>query len=327
MKLIFVLACACLLFACSKGNEQTTEYSWEINADDATPFISGNVEGINFKFCLLNEKGSPFTELLTGKNFSFYFELANHRKSDSLTIDGGLLGALYDEGFCGIRFPNQTAATFPFNKPECSADLYHLYGNNNRYAVTIPWRDSLDRRTVEACSVESLHNSLLPKGMYSAEFTHTFAFSGINQQQAPLSIGPLTFRINFEVRDTISVPVKSYFPSADTSCHWSGIILDDVMLIDSTQQLEQFLFCSKGSYNTVDLTKNTLLLTGISATAEVNKIESKLYQTSDTEYILKLNIHLNDNDISGNWAVSVTTPKLPEGSSVKLVTDYIKPQK
>ena len=96
MKLIFVLACACLLFACSKGNEQTTEYSWEINADDATPFISGNVEGINFKFCLLNEKGSPFTELLTGKNFSFYFELANHRKSDSLTIDGGLLGALYD---------------------------------------------------------------------------------------------------------------------------------------------------------------------------------------------------------------------------------------
>jgi hypothetical protein len=300
---------------------------WEINADDATPFISGNVEGINFKYCLLNENGSPFTELLTGKNFSFCFEITNYRKSDSLTIDGGLLGALYNEGFCGISSPNQSAATFPFDKPECSAEPYHLYGKNNRYTVNIPWRDSLDRRIVGTCSVESRHNALLSEGAYSTEFSHTFDFYDINQQQAPLSIGPLTFRINFEVRDTISVPLKSYFPSADTSCHWTGVSLDNVMLIDSTQQLAQFLICSKGTYNTIDLTKNTLLLTGISATAEVDKIESKLYQTSDTEYILKLNIHLNDKEIPGNWAVSVTTAKLPEASSVELVTNYIKPEK
>jgi hypothetical protein len=325
LKQIFILTCFCVSLSCSKESDHRQEYHWEIGIDGATSIIDGNIEGINFKFCLLDEQGRPFTEFLHGENFSFYFEMINYRKSDSLALDGGLLGSLYDNGFGGVVMSGSTH--FSFDRPECPDSLLPLCGKNNRYSLTAPWNDDgNDRWTVGVCSVVNLHRTPLSRGIYSTEFTRTFDFVDIHGNPSALSIGPLIFKINFEVKDSVHVTTKDYALAADTSCKWIGIASDRVITVDSIQQLSQYVSCvNNKTINYIDLSKNTLLLAAGNVDAGIKKIENRLYRIAAEEYVLKVIVSVDDKPENKAWTVSTLVAKLPETSSVQLLTEIRRP--
>ena len=325
-KRIFILACFCASLACSKESHRAQEYYWEIGIDSATSVIDGNIDGINFKFCLLDERGLPFTELLRGENFRFYFEMINYRKSDSLALDGGLFGELYDNGFGGVLMSGATH--FSFDRPECPDDLLPLFGKDNRYTLTIPWNDDgRDNRDVGACRVANLHRPPLPKGKYCTEFTHAFDFVDVNGKPTDLSIGPLTFKINFEVKDSVHIPTETYVLAADTSCKWIEIATDSVITVDSTRQFNRHVSCVNSQQgNHIDLSKNTLLLAAGNVDAGIDKIESRLYRIADARYVLKVTLSINNKTENNKWTVSTCAAKLPQAASVKLLTEIRRPQ-
>ena len=55
--------------SCNKDDDQL----WEISPDGKQAVIERKINGLAFKFCLLNEKGEPATVFKEGENFSFYF--------------------------------------------------------------------------------------------------------------------------------------------------------------------------------------------------------------------------------------------------------------
>ena len=172
---------------------------WELLSGDTITAIECIVDSIEFKFCLLDENGVSATKFKEGENFSFYFKITNH-SSDSLEISGQFAGYFIYGGFCMVMSQDGDSIGFPFES--CFCDLvirpYPFYENDD-YELTIPWSD--DREILHKsmlCTLNGFNQQNLPKGKYYTEFSHVFWF-GIVPENLSRQIGPLTFKINFEI--------------------------------------------------------------------------------------------------------------------------------
>jgi len=67
------------------GCGQDDNNLWEISPYSKSSVIQKEVNGIEFKFCLLNEKGEPATVFKEGENFSFRFSIKN-LNDDTITV-------------------------------------------------------------------------------------------------------------------------------------------------------------------------------------------------------------------------------------------------
>ena len=72
--LLFIGSVAC--------GDTMDDLSWEISPDSKSQVIEKEVNGIIFKFCLLDEQGKSATVFNEGENFSFYFSVTNSSKKD-----------------------------------------------------------------------------------------------------------------------------------------------------------------------------------------------------------------------------------------------------
>ncbi len=77
----FILLLALVVAGCEKDDEQILE----ISPASKTAVIQKEVDGIEFKFCLLNEKGEPATVFKEGENFTFFFSFKNNL-ADSIIV-------------------------------------------------------------------------------------------------------------------------------------------------------------------------------------------------------------------------------------------------
>ncbi len=82
----FILLLALVGAGCEKDDEQILE----ISPASKTAVIQKEVDGIEFKFCLLNEKGEPATVFKEGENFSFLFAMTN-KSGKKLYLDNRFL--------------------------------------------------------------------------------------------------------------------------------------------------------------------------------------------------------------------------------------------
>ncbi len=80
-KFIFFSAIALWLFAAT-GCDKEDEQIWEIYPDRQQTVIEHKMNGIVFKFRLLNEQGKPATVFKEGENFTFSLSLNNITHSD-----------------------------------------------------------------------------------------------------------------------------------------------------------------------------------------------------------------------------------------------------
>ncbi|MDR0559309.1 MAG: hypothetical protein LBG92_04015, partial [Prevotellaceae bacterium] len=106
--------------------------------DQEASIIEKKIDGISFKFCLLNEQGEPATVFNEGENFSFYFSVTNCSKKD-FYHNGYLI--LSDKKFLRVY----GSSGFDFGKsykPLPQTDIgiaAYPFDDGDVYTVKVPW--------------------------------------------------------------------------------------------------------------------------------------------------------------------------------------------
>ena len=85
LKISFIFLFLSLMGA---GCEKDDELLWEISPDSETAVIQKEVDGIEFKFCLLNEQGEPATIFNEGENFTLQFSFKNNTPDTIVATPG-----------------------------------------------------------------------------------------------------------------------------------------------------------------------------------------------------------------------------------------------
>ena len=163
--------------------------SQEIGDENAV--ILKEVDGIEFKFCLLNEAGEPATIFNEGENFTFQFSIKNNLDT-TLYYDNSLFN---EESFCEVKDCNRSFG-IPYKKPVVIELIGKVtFGIPTGYTTerNIKWIPDDDIWTIGFISFKKDNDSFLSKGTYYTEFSHVFDFDTVRTDK-------LTFKINFEIR-------------------------------------------------------------------------------------------------------------------------------
>ena len=186
---VFLLLFSLMGAGCEKEEEQI---------NNAT--IQKEIDGIKFKFCLLNEQGKPDTIFNQGENFSFYFSVTNNSREKYYFYPGY---AYYnDVEFCKVYDSNSQSKGKPY-KVNTVLDIgagAYPFDIGDSYIFEQPWAD--DRDSIwdwGEGTFESTHQKPLDKGNYYTEFQYRFRFARSNNQPA-LFTDTLKFKINFKIQ-------------------------------------------------------------------------------------------------------------------------------
>jgi hypothetical protein len=112
--------------------------SWEIFLDSESPVIEKEIEGIIFKFCLLNEQGKPAIVFKEGENFSFNFSVTNKSKKNFF-FDAYLLA--FNETFLGV-YSSSNKDLGKSYKPFIHTDIgiaAYPFNDGDSYSFMVPW--------------------------------------------------------------------------------------------------------------------------------------------------------------------------------------------
>jgi len=122
-------------------------------------------------------------------------------------------------------------------------------------------------------------------------------------------------KINYPV----DIPFTEY-SLANTSCRWMNLPYDEqIIIINSSEELENYIFCSEGSYPEIDFSKHTLLLVNSKTNHRICEITTtSLQQLSSSKYELNINITSNDADDTQEWSTAFIVEKLEGRSNVEL---------
>jgi hypothetical protein len=197
---ILKLSAIILLFSYLTAGCQKDEI-WELQIGDEETVILKEVNGVEFKFCLLNEQGEPATVFNEGENFTFQLTIKNNKEESLPFFDSGFLKL---KDFFAVNSKNKY-----FGKPylydlstDSNFDTYpilHWLQADSISSFTDTWiNDNNDRLKMEGKSIFPL-NSPLGKGRYYTGFTYNFTY-GFQDKDPVYESGKLTFIINFEIK-------------------------------------------------------------------------------------------------------------------------------
>jgi hypothetical protein len=137
--------------------------------------------------------------------------------------------------------------------------------------------------------------------------------------EGPVDLSEWRFIVSYP----IDIPFTKY--SLTTSCQWVNLNYDEkVTIINSTEELTNYISCMEGSYHAIDFSKYTLLLASGETTNGISKIiVNDLQQLSCKEYELSIKVLLNDTTVIKKWIIALTMKKVSEESHVELkITTY-----
>ncbi len=163
---------------------------FELRAGDKNAVIVKEVDGIEFKFCLLNEQGEPATVFNEGENFTFSFVIKNNLDT-TIYFDETLLNA---NGFFEVKNRNES-----FGKPYELIGIYEVglvaLGIPKGLTSGIKMKWIPDEKFWNYDNFEFSKNNYdyLKKGVYYTSFSNTFDFGSVKTDK-------LTFKINFKIK-------------------------------------------------------------------------------------------------------------------------------
>jgi hypothetical protein len=192
--LLLIPICVVLLGAgCEKD-----ENLWEISPDSKSAVIQKEVDGIEFKFCLLNEKGEPATVFKEGENFSLFFSIANNR-DEKLYFYPSYAYSNENE-FCKIFNSSGQDIGKPFlfsGVDKIGIGAYPLFDSENVCVFEQKWLDYRDSTwRWKYGYFESAKQGILMKGSYYTGFNQRFEFSG----DTHFYTDTINFLINFKIK-------------------------------------------------------------------------------------------------------------------------------
>jgi len=187
---IFKLSLIALLFSLISAGCQKDDI-FELDIGDENAVIQKEIDGIEFKFCLLNEQGEPSTIFDEGENFTFQFSIKNKTGENLIFHDYSFYE---DTDFFSVHNSTQN-----FGRPFELLTGY-LTSNEMRYihdemssSFTCRWQENRDKFFAMHGAFKGLNKMPLENGKYITNFTHNFHFGNVET-------GKLTFKINFKIK-------------------------------------------------------------------------------------------------------------------------------
>jgi len=194
----FILLFTALFFLSITACKDTTDsLSFDISPDSKSQVIEKEVDGIAFKFCLLNEQGKPATVFNEGENFSFYFSVTNKTNKKLYFIPEFAHTNIIDNEFCVVFTSDSQRIGRPFNflgYDKIGIGAYPFDPETN-YVFEQQWIDKQDSTWGWKYGYyESSHQTPLPAGDYFTGFQSRFQFYDDYLDTT------LTFKINFKIQ-------------------------------------------------------------------------------------------------------------------------------
>ncbi len=192
---LIILAFSLLGMGCEKDQD-----IFELQIGDEKCLIK-LVDGVEFKFCLLNEQGEPATIFNEGENFTFQLTIKNNKEESLPFFDFGFLKL---KDFFAVSSKNKYFGKSHLYDLTIDSELvsYPIMNWLKADSISIftdTWiNDSSDLLEREGKSIFPL-NYPLGKGLYYTQFTYNFTF-GFQDKDPIYESGKLTFKINFEIK-------------------------------------------------------------------------------------------------------------------------------
>lgn len=138
------------------------------------------------------------------------------------------------------------------------------------------------------------------------------------------------FSCNEKIEKPNEFPVEIFSTEislADTSCQWTNLDFDGkLIVINSNEELENYISCSDESHLGIDFSKYTLLIASGNAGHVVHSITKRLQQLSANKYKLDIEIIPSDAPVAlpTTWSVALITSKISENCQIKLNATIFK---
>lgn len=193
---IFKISAFVLLFVLmGAGCEKEDKLLWEISPKSNSAVIQQTDDGVEFKFCLLNEKGEPSTVFNEGENFVFNFSFKN-KMQDTIVVTTEFINS----NFFGVyRSLDNIDMGKPWKGVWCDYSLAPQEINlapSTIKQLYCPWVLTKDNAPeYPLCMSES--KDYLTKGKYETFIDLNFHFTMGDKKKI---IDNITFKINFEIK-------------------------------------------------------------------------------------------------------------------------------
>ncbi len=191
--LLLIPICVVLLGAgCEKDKNL-----WEISPESKSAVIQKEVNGIEFKFCLLNEMGEPATTFKEGENFTFRFSIKN-LNDDTITVTTEFIS---DNFFRVYQLTSNSLIDMgkPWTGVWCKYSLTSQefkMGSSIEKQLNCPWvLTDYNAPDYPICMDES--KNYLSQGEYSTSFNLNFHYRIGDKENI---IDNAIFKINFEIQ-------------------------------------------------------------------------------------------------------------------------------
>ena len=119
----------------------------------------------------------------------------------------------------------------------------------------------------------------------------------------------------------IEIPFEEYSFSPYCWLELGNIDIDSVTIINSEQELANYVTCVDGTYSEIDFSQYTLLFAYGDTPLSVISLEKQLQQISISEYSLYVNVKLGTIMPMYGWMISIKVPKLSQNAVVTLNVD------
>lgn len=185
-----------LLFCLAISGCTLDEYIYGVVVENQNGVLKKAIHGVEFSFCLLNEKGMPAIIFKEGENFSFQLKIKNNT-SEALPFNDFGFYNTYD--FLMVKsVSGYVGKPVKFLRHDTSVQAQEIApGASETFMVA--WHEERGEFLEMHSYFEGLHQPHLPKGIYSTKFTYNFRFA--YPDKAPvMETGKMTFLINFEIK-------------------------------------------------------------------------------------------------------------------------------
>jgi hypothetical protein len=120
-----------------------------------------------------------------------------------------------------------------------------------------------------------------------------------------------------EVKYPIDIPFEKY-SLAGTSCLWEKFEPNKAIIINSDEEMENYVVCTDDTYPQIDFSKQSLILTRSNATPGIRAIDIDFVKNTVSEYVLSVILHVDGTAYPQPWRISIITPKMGNEETIVL---------
>jgi len=120
----------------------------------------------------------------------------------------------------------------------------------------------------------------------------------------------------------IDIPFTEYL-LAET-CEWTSFESNNVIVINSDDELNDYIVCTDDNYSKIDFSKHSLLLVRGAAGSNIINIDVDFSQNTECEYVLEVLIHVGMATVAPPWLISMITTKVGNDANVSLNVQEIQ---